>query len=77
MSYASIYVAFTRVAKADHIRLFIHGSDYRSVAYLSTLRPDPAINSFFAGHSARGGSSSTGTAWNEDIALQKYDRLKH
>ena len=71
MSFASLYVALTRVSSADHIRLFIHGTDYLTTAYLSSLHPDSSINSFLAGHSAIGGSLSK--TWDEERALRHYD----
>lgn len=69
LQYNSLYVAFSRVKSANDIRLlFPIGSNWSELLYISKLRPDPSVASFFAGYSKRGGK------WNKTKALQHYQR---
>jgi hypothetical protein len=69
MSYASLYVALSRVKRATDIRLLLHGYSWDSVKYVSTLEPDKCIKAFFAGF------KRDASQWNADDALSEYDAL--
>ena len=53
MSYASIFVAMTRVRHSDHLRLLYHNNGSNTgdvgVEYITTLRPDPHVLDYYAG----------------------------
>ena len=52
-TFAQFNVAFSRVTKAEHMRLLLTGNNeveqWRSLLYINTLRPDPAIQFYFSG----------------------------
>ena len=53
MSYASIFVAMTRVRHRNHLRLLYHNNGYNTgdmgVEYITRLRPDPDVLDYYAG----------------------------
>lgn len=74
MTYAHIYVALSRVRKAEDIRLLLHEDitgayDWSNLQYLTALRPDKAIQAFFAGFAERPDH------WDPEAALAMYDEL--
>ena len=52
-TYAQVHVAFSRVTKAEHMRLLLTGDNeveqWRSLLYINNLRPDPAVKFYFFG----------------------------
>lgn len=52
-TYAQVHVAFSRVRRGEHIRLLLTGDNeaeqWRSILYLSGLRPIPSIKYYFSG----------------------------
>ena len=53
MSYASIFVAMTRVRQSDHLRLLYHNNGCNrgdlGVEYITRLHPDPDVLDYYAG----------------------------
>lgn len=73
MTYASLYVALSRVRCRDDVRLLVHRKkggklDWDSLLYVDELRPDPSIEAYFEGFGADG-------AWDADAALASYEAL--
>jgi UvrD-like helicase C-terminal domain len=72
LSYASLYVALSRVKHCNDIRLLIHGSwqgnieDWETIAYIPSLQPGKDINAFFAGFKINS------QQWNVDDALTEW-----
>ena len=73
MSYASLYVAMSRVKSKNDIRLFLHSKqnrvDWESISYVATLTPCKAIASFFEGF------KNDNKSWDPKIALEKYENM--
>lgn len=67
MSYASLYVALSRIQKSDDLRLLVNGNDWSTVQYISSLEPDKSIKAFFAGF------RRDPSKWNAADALKTYD----
>jgi hypothetical protein len=72
MTYASIYVALSRVKKKSDIRLLLtgrRGVERLTLCYLRTLKPDTSIQAYFEGYKANAAQ------WNEFAAYKKYEKL--
>ena len=77
MEYAAVFVALSRVASKDHIRLLRHAKVGRmfdpeeAYGYLAKLKPARAVAAFYHGFVPRTGRGTTslGEAWNPERAL--------
>ena len=53
-TWEALNVATSRVKQRNHMRIFLNGETPRqqkaSISYISNLRPDPSVESFFHGH---------------------------
>ena len=75
MSYASLYVAMSRVHAGKDIRLLLRPSKYSddvwgSLEYISTLEPDMCIRAFFAGF------AKNRYQWDSTAALETLQKLQ-
>ncbi len=74
-SYSAVHVAFSRVRQRDHIRLLLTGNNeleqWRSLMYLSSLRPNKSIKFFFDGFRRR-----TLVSPNRDWQHNSWSRTK-
>ena len=72
IQFASIFVALSRVRRGEDIRILMpSGRDLSSLAYLTELKADPAIQQFFAGF------KRDPNCWNQDDvfeAILQYHR---
>jgi hypothetical protein len=77
MNYESVYVANSRVKENDHLRLLLSGStpasQWQSVEYISTLRPQKSVKAFFSGYS-EDRSNWKNDVFNENKAFSTYFR---
>ena len=66
-SYAQFHVAFSRVRKGDHIRLFLTGDNevqqWESLLYLHSLAPKPSIQYYFGGFRRINDYASPNEGW--------------
>ena len=75
LSYASVYVAMSRVKRGEHIRLLLHDRGHterwNSLLYLRNLRPDKYIKPFFEGF----GTEAVGNwdRWEAQRAVTSYN----
>ena len=75
LTYASVYVAMSRVKKGEHIRLLLHDRGqterWNSLLYLRHLRPDKYIKPFFEGF----GTDAVGNwdRWDAQRAVTSYN----
>jgi hypothetical protein len=71
LTYASLYVALTRVRQKSDIRLLLMGPtthQWSTLTYLTSLKPDRALRPYFVGY-----EKST-SKWNEKEAYAEYKR---
>jgi hypothetical protein len=66
-SYASLYVALSRVKKSTDICLLLNNNNWESIKYISSLQPDKCIKAFFAGY------QWSLLRWSFNGALEQYD----
>ena len=69
MSYASIYVALSRVKFSDNIRLLVASTSslvWESLLYIEKLKPEKSIRAFFEGF------SQTSQQWDSEMALNAF-----
>ena len=67
MTFASVFVAMSRVRNGDHLRLLHHpGSFSRNYNYLTKLKPLDSVMAFYHGFT---GNKHEGLQWNPKTAL--------
>ncbi len=66
MKFPAIFVAMSRVKKAEHIRVLYHEGLFieEEVSYLTSLKPNKAVALFYSGYKENNGS------WDPDCAVQ-------
>ena len=75
MKFAAIFVAMSRVQKTDHIRLLTHrrtGKQFdpqQAYSYITTLKPDDNVMSYYAGFPPTQDSNDNGVFWSPSLAL--------
>ena len=70
--YAGVFVAFSRVKKAEHIGILVHkmgdvrGFNEVSLGYLTALKPHKSVPQFYSGYEGNKGK------WKWKKALENY-----